>query len=109
MVLVFAPEQCDAALRVIERFNELYAERGEARIAGIVYTPYRQAALKALKAYDVRFPVLYDSLGVTREALGLYAYPGLFLVEGNRIVSRAELGGGDSDALREILAVASAP
>lgn len=106
VVLVFAPEHCEAVLGVIDRFNELSRTGSGLPVRGVVYTPYRQAALKALDAYEIRFPVLYDSLGVASGALEVVDNPALFLLEDGEVVESAYLGHGDVESFRRILAAA---
>jgi len=106
VVLVFAPEHCEAVLGVIDRFNALSRTGSGLPVRGVVYTPYRQAALKALDAYEIRFPVLYDSLGVASRALDVIDNPALFLLEDGEVVESAYLGRGDGASFRRILAAA---
>jgi len=106
VVLVFAPEHCEAVLGVIDRFNALSRTGSGLPVRGVVYTPYRQAALKALDAYEIRFPVLYDSLGVASRALDVIDNPALFLLEDGEVVESAYLGHGDGESFRRILAAA---
>lgn len=101
IALVFSPRDCAVALQAIDQLNVLYGEG--IPVAGILNTPYRKSAVKTIRAYDIRFPVLYDSLGGVRIELGAEHWPVLLQVRRGTVDLVAEVGTKDAETYRKIM------
>lgn len=104
IALIFRPDDCPNILHVIERFNAADVEEsGSLTLVGVIDTRYRRSALKVIRAYDVRFPVLFDSLGRVREEIGATYRPTLVRTREGFVETIATVSSEDRDEYFEIM------
>ncbi len=92
LIAVFSPTDCGVCLSVLNFLNKSEAVNKDIRVIGIINTPYRQAARKFQRVYNLNFPLLYDSLGVVKKTLNVDIKPALVLVDSGIIQKKAIVG-----------------
>ncbi len=69
VLIVFSPLDCASCLQILTLLNNLHeASKGNISLAGVIDTPYPQAARKVQEHYRLSFPLFLDSSGTVRKA-----------------------------------------